>query len=102
MNCEECEKKIVAPVPYVAFETSMGRMAQANKHATVVIIVLIFALLISWIGFFIHESQHETVSETTQEVWQDADGNSINRFIGGDNYGGTSAHQNSEEDVSSS
>lgn len=89
-DCTNCSEKRLDPVPYLVHESDMARMERANRRSHVLCIVLAVVLLLSWIGFAVYESQFETVTETTtQEVWQEADGNGSNRFIGGNNYGET-------------
>lgn len=88
MDCKTCKEHRAEAVPFIVHEADMARMERTNKHSMCIIILLIVALIASWIGFIIYESQFETVNETTQEVWQDAD-NGINRFVGGDFVGFT-------------
>lgn len=76
-------------VPLVVHESDMARLERSNKRSFVLSIILIGVLLLSWLGFFWYESQFETVTETTQEVWQDSGDGGINRFVGGDSYGET-------------
>ena len=62
-------------------------MQRSNRYLFVLCIILVTALLISWIGFIVYESQFETV-HTEQTVEQDAD-SGFNQFIGGDYNGET-------------
>lgn len=91
-TCDDCSNcNLYArneSVPYIVHESDMARMEHTNKRQFITILVLVFCLVFSWLGFLIYESQYETVTETTvQDVWQSSDANSTNRFVGGDNYG---------------
>ena len=78
----------VKDIPYVAYESGLDRLERSNKRSHLLNLVLCILLLCSWIGFFVYESQFETVAETTttQEVMQDTE-NGDNQFVGGDYYG---------------
>lgn len=91
MNCETCKEIRPEPVPYIVHESSMARMERSIKRGWILCIILAVMLIASWAGFLIYESQFETVTETTQEVWQNADTGS-NRFIGGDYIGDTTGY----------
>lgn len=58
------------------------------KRLWMLCIALVILLAASWAAFFAYESQFEYVEETTQEVTQNADGASYNKFVGGDFHGG--------------
>lgn len=90
MDCKTCKDvRAGDTVPFRIHEADMARMERANQRAWILCIVLAAMLLGSWAGFLIYESQFETVTETTtQEVTQAADGDSINRFVGGDYFAG--------------
>lgn len=95
MDCEACKRERGQgdAVPRWTHEADMARMERGNQRAWILCIVLAAMLLGSWIGFLIYESQFETVTETTttQDITQTADGDSINKFVGGDYYAGGSA-----------
>ena len=85
MNCSECIKaNPVEAVHYIVHESDMARVERSAKRSWILCIILAILLIASWAGFLIYESQFETVMETTQTVWQDAD-NGSNRFIYGRN-----------------
>lgn len=90
MDCNTCKErqKQAEPVPFIVHEADMARMERTNKRSHVLCIILSVLLLASWGGFIWYESQFETVTETTQDVWQETDFGD-NRFIGGDFYGNT-------------
>jgi len=74
-------------VPFVVYESSMARAERTIKRLWILVLVIVFLLVASNVGWLIYESQFETVTETTQEVWQEADSGGLNRFVGGDFYG---------------
>ena len=67
MDCRTCKEGRPADVPFIVHEADMARMERTNKRNTIIIVLLIIALLASWIGFMIYESKFETVTETTSE-----------------------------------
>lgn len=75
----------IATVPLVAHEGMMTRMERTNHRLWILCIFLVICLIASNVAWVIYESQFEYYDESiTQEVTQQADGDSINRFIGGD------------------
>lgn len=76
-------------IPYIAHEGMMVRMERTNHRLWILCIFLIICLVASNLAWFMYESQFEYYDEetVTQEVTQSADGNSTNRFIGGDYVG---------------
>ena len=89
------DEKNVAVVPYVAHEGMMARMERTNHRLWILCIFLIICLIASNVAWVIYESQFEYYDESvTQEVTQKADGNSINRFVGGDYVGDTDGQNN--------
>ena len=98
MDCKTCKEGRPADVPFIVHEADMARMERTNKRCQHIIILLIIVLIASWIGFMAYESKYETVTETTQEVWQEADNGGNNRFIGGD-YHGTAESEDGYTDV---
>lgn len=87
-DCKECKdnREKFAPVPHWAYEVEQAHRERTERRLWVVIIILIAALIATNAGWIWHESQHEDVVTTTQEVTQDAE-NGVNHFIGGDYYG---------------
>ena len=99
MDCDNCKKKSVPEiVSRYFFEETVARMDIAHRRVWILCIVLAVMLVASWVGFFIYESQFETVptSTMTQEVEQQADGDGNNNFVGGDNYGVPTESENDE------
>ena len=87
MNCETCKDKKAEPVPYIVHESAMARMERQAKRLWLVLILVIVLLVGTNVAWIWYESQFEVV-ETWQEVTQEADGDGVNRFVGGDYYGG--------------
>lgn len=98
MNCDNCKNKKPDTVSVYALDELSGSMHSANRRSFILNIILIVLLLASWIGFFVYESQFETVSTSTmtQEVEQQADGDGSNNFVGGDYYGNSAENQNND------
>lgn len=67
-------------VPYIVFEGEMARSERREKRLWIAVIVLIFALLATNVGWLVYESQFETI------YWeQDGDGlNNMNTGEQGD------------------
>lgn len=86
-------------VPYIVYESSMARAERTIKRLWILALVIVFLLVASNVGWLIYESQFETITETTQEVWQEADSGGLNLFNGGDYYVSTEGADN-DADVS--
>ena len=81
-------------VSFIAFESELTRMERTNHRLFILCILMLVALLGTNAGWLWYESQFEYFTETTQEVTQSAEsenGNAVNRFVGGDNYGESNA-----------
>ena len=86
-------------IPYFVHEGMVVRMERMNQRLWIMCIILVLALIASNLAWFFYEQQFETYEETTQEVTQEAsseNGDSINRFIGGDNVEGETDSQNND------
>lgn len=84
----------VKDVPYIVHEGAMARAERTVKRLWISTILLLIALIATNAAWIWYESQWEVVEEvtTTQSVTQSADskeGDAINRFVGGDEYGET-------------
>lgn len=77
----------------------MARQERTIKRLWIIILVLVVMFAASWVGFFWYESQFET-TETWQDVWQEADGNGSNQFVGGD-YNGWPESEDADPDQNS-
>ena len=101
-DCSKCNKIVLEsknePVPFTAHELDMARLERSNKRNFILCVLLIAALVASWIGFITYESQFETVSDSTQTVWQETDGGGSNftRFVGGDDYGSETVREDDD------
>ena len=78
-------------VPFVVHESERTRMERTNHRLWILCIALLVALLVTNAGWIYYESQWEVFEETTtQEVTQSAEsseGDAVNKFVGGDDYG---------------
>lgn len=72
-------------VSFVAFESACTRLERNNRRLFILCVILIVALIASNTGWVIYESQFQDV-EVTQGVEQDAEGDGLNQFVGGDFY----------------
>ena len=89
MDCSTCKNnRKVEPVPYIVHESAMARQERTIKRLWVIILLALLLLVGTNVGWLIYESQYE-VYETWQDVTQEATGDGVNRFIGGDYYGET-------------
>lgn len=81
----------VKDVPYIVHEGAMARAERTVKRLWILSIILLIALVATNACWIWYESQWEVVDEvTTQTVTQSADsteGDAVNRFVGGDDYG---------------
>jgi hypothetical protein len=85
-------------VPFIVHEADMTRMERSNHRLWILTIFLVICLIASNVAWFVYESQFEYYDEeiVTQDVTQHADGNSINRFIGGDYVGDSDSTNNND------
>ena len=76
-------------IPYLVHEGMMTRMERVNFRLWVTVIILILALIASNLAWFFYDQQFETYTEqtVTQTSEADGEGDAINNFIGGDDYG---------------
>jgi len=86
MDCNSCKNKPAEPVPYIVHEADMARQERTIKRLWIALIIVILLFAGSNLAWVVYESQMETV--VTQEVEQQADGDSDISFVGGDYYGG--------------
>ncbi len=83
-TCNGCgERKAPETISYFEHESDMARMERHLKRSWITNIILIFLLVGMFIGFWVYESQFETV-ETVEEIVVDADENGIANYIGND------------------
>ena len=76
MDCKDC-----GSISYYAHEADMAAMERTIHRQWITIIVLIVAIVMSFVGFFLYENQfeHSTTTTTTEDISQyvDADGTAI-------------------------
>lgn len=77
----------VKDVSYIVFESTIARFDRVIKRLWISILVLVFLLVGTNIGWLYYESQFDTVEETTQTVEKSTKDGGDNSFIGGDNNG---------------
>lgn len=73
-------------------EQNAARSERTNKRSFILNVILILALVFSYCGFFVYESQF-TDEVQVIEAEQQADGNGNNYIVGG-NYGGETESNN--------
>ena len=72
-----------APVPYIAYETSLASEREHNRRMFSLVIILIVALVATNLAWLWAWSQYDYVSDTYAQ-----DGGGVNVICGGDaNYG---------------
>lgn len=98
-NCKECKEKrmeVNTPenVPYIVHEAAMARNERHVKRLVVALVVAIVLAFATNVGWFIYESQFETIAYE-----QDGEGiNNVNYGDQGDlNNGAESENQAQEE-----
>ena len=82
----------VKDVSYIVFESTIARFDRVIKRLWISILILVFLLVGTNVAWIYYESQSDTVEETT--VTQEADGESNNSFVGGDNNVGETGSSN--------
>lgn len=92
MDCKTC-KENAAHVPFRTHEADMARQERTIRRLWIALLVMIFLFAGSNLAWTIYENQFEDVV-MSQEVEQNADGDGINHFVGGDYYGDTESQNN--------
>ena len=83
-TCNNCgDTKTPTSIPYAAHQGTIATMERVNKRLWITLIILIFLLVGSNIGWLVYESQFEEVT-TTEEVIVDAEDDGIANYIGND------------------
>lgn len=70
-------------IPYFVHEGDMARLERSNKRLFFIILLLIFVLVSTNVGWIVYESQFAVVEETKIEAEQETEDDS-NVIIGGD------------------
>lgn len=82
-TCNNCgDTKTPTSIPYAAHQGIIATMERVNKRLWITLIILIFLLVGSNIGWLVYESQFEEVTES-YEISQDAESGNNNSIING-------------------
>ena len=82
-TCNNCgDTKALTSIPYAAHQGIVATMERVNKRLWITLVILIFLLVGSNIGWLVYESQFEEVTEE-YEISQDADSGNNNSIING-------------------
>ncbi len=83
-TCNNCgDTKTPTSIPYAAHQGIVATMERVNKRLWITLVILVFLLVGSNIGWLVYESQFEEVA-TTEEVIVDAEDDGIANYIGND------------------
>ena len=82
-TCNNCgDTKTPTSIPYAAHQGIVATMERVNKRLWITLIILIFLLVGSNVGWAIYENQFEEVTES-YEISQDAESGNNNSIING-------------------
>lgn len=82
-TCNNCgDTKTPTSIPYAAHQGIIATMERVNKRLWITLIILIFLLVGSNVGWTIYENQFEEVTES-YEISQDAESGNNNSIING-------------------
>ena len=82
-TCNNCtDTKTPTSIPYAAHQGIVATMERVNKRLWITLIILIFLLVGSNVGWTIYENQFEEVMES-YEISQDAESGNNNSIING-------------------
>ena len=82
-TCNNCgDTKTPTSIPYAAHQGIVATMERVNKRLWITLIILIFLLVGSNVGWTIYENQFEEVTES-YEISQDAESGNNNSIING-------------------
>lgn len=83
-TCNNCgDTKTPTSIHYAAHQGIVATMERVNKRLWITLVILIFLLVGSNIGWLVYESQFEEVT-TTEEVIVDAEDDGMANYIGND------------------
>lgn len=83
-TCNNCgDTKTPTSIPYAAHQGIVATMERVNKRLWITLVILVFLLVGSNIGWLVYESQFEEAA-TTEEVIVDAEDDGIANYIGND------------------
>lgn len=75
-------------------ESAMTKQEVANKRMFVIILVLIFALIASNLGWICYENQWQYVDSYSFSAEQEGENNNVENITVGDNYGKADSQSN--------
>lgn len=82
-TCNNCgDTKTPTSIPYAAHQGIVATMERVNRRLWIMLIILVFLLVGSNIGWLVYESQFEEVTEE-YEISQDAESGNNNSIING-------------------
>lgn len=83
-TCNNCgDTKTPTSIPYAAHQGIIATMERVNKRLWITLIILIFLLVGSNIGWLVYESQFEEVTSEEYEIVQDSESGNNNSVING-------------------
>lgn len=83
-TCNNCgDTKTPTSIPYAAHQGIIATMERVNKRLWITLVVLVFLLVGSNIGWMIYENSFEEVTKTEEIVIDSDDGGNAN-YIGND------------------
>lgn len=75
-------------------ESAMTKQETANKRMFVIILILIFTLIASNLGWIYYESQWQYVDSYSFSAEQEGDNNNVDNITIGDSYGEAESNSN--------
>ena len=89
-TCNNCgDTKTPTSIPYAAHQGIVATMERVNKRLWITLIILIFLLVGSNIGWMIYENSFEEITTEEYEILQDAErGNNNSIITGGESVNG--------------
>lgn len=82
-TCNNCgDTKTPTSIPYAAHQGIIATMERVNKRLWITLVILVFLLVGSNVGWTIYENQFEEVTES-YEISQDAESGNNNSIING-------------------
>lgn len=83
-TCNNCgDTKTPTSIPYAAHQGIVATMERVNKRLWITLIILIFLLVGSNIGWMIYENSFEEITTEEYEILQDAERGNNNSIING-------------------
>ena len=83
-TCNNCgDTKTPTSIPYAAHQGIVATMERVNKRLWITLVILVFLLVGSNIGWLVYESQFEEITTEEYEILQDAESGNNNSIING-------------------